>query len=185
MKTTHKKLVGGLLIGLLITSIGAVFATAQTDDTTDETTDETTPQFPFGGRHGMGELGPFAFNLTDEQQTELQDIITAMTDENATFEEIQAAIQEKLDEYGVLDTRLDNEIAQTEQRLTILNREKELRSEGYSWSEINTIIQDEFDLENSTGRGPGMMNDYGFGHGHGRGPHGGPQDFTSTEKSDQ
>jgi len=48
--------------------------------------------------------------------------MTTFRDQNATPEEIQTAIQEKLDEYGVLDTQLDNEIAQTEQRLIILNR---------------------------------------------------------------
>ena len=74
--------------------------------------------------------------------------MTTLREQNATRNEIQTAIQEKLDEFGVLDTQLDNEIEQTQQRLTILNRQKELRDEGYSWDEINTIIQEEFDLEN-------------------------------------
>lgn len=174
MKTTHKKLVSGLLIGLFITAIGAVFATAQTD----ETTQETTPTIPFEGRHGHG---PFAYNLTEEQQTEIEDLLATLREENATRDKIQAAIQEKLDEYGVLDAQLDNEIAQTQQQLTILNRQKELRNQGYSWDEISSIIQDEFDLENTMHMGYGMTYDHGFGPG----PCGGPHEFMSGEEIEQ
>jgi len=177
MKTTHKKLVGGLLVGILIATVGAAFATGQTDDTTDD----TIPQIPFGGRHGMNGLGPFASELTDAQQSELEDLMTTLRDQNATPEEIRTAIQEKLDEFGVLDTQLDNEIAQTEQRLTILNRQKELRNEGYSWEEIRNIIEDEFDLQNTTGAGQDMM----FEHGFERGPCGGSRGFITSEESDQ
>ena len=81
MKSIHKKLVGGLLIGMLIATIGAVFATGQTDGTTDDdTSDDTTPQIPLRGRHGMNRLGPFASNLTDAQQTELEDLMTTLRD---------------------------------------------------------------------------------------------------------
>jgi hypothetical protein len=178
MKTTNKKLVGGLLIGLLFSAIGAVIATAQTD----ATINETTPSILFGGRHGMNGLGPLSTYLTDEQQAELNDTIASLRDQNATHEEIQAAIQEKLDEFGVMDIQLDNEIEQTQQRLTILNREKELRGQGYSWDEINTIIQEEFDLENTTCMGFGMTFDQGFGPG----PHGGgPHNFMSGEEIEQ
>ena len=56
MKPTHKKLVGGLFVSLLIATVGAAFATAQiddaTDDTTDDATDNTPPQMRFGGKHG-------------------------------------------------------------------------------------------------------------------------------------
>jgi hypothetical protein len=177
MKTTHKKLVGGLLVGLLIATIGAAFATGQTDDTTND----ILPEPPFGDRQGMIGLGPFGSELTDEQQTELEELLTDLRDQNATPEEIRTAMQEKLDEFGVLDTRLDNEIAQTEQRLTILNRQKELRNDGYNWDEISGIIEDEFGLENATGIGWDMMGGHGFGHG----PHGGPRDCMVPEESDQ
>jgi len=185
MKNTHKKLIGGLFAGLLIATIGAAFATGQTDDATDvatsDTINDTPQQTPFGDRHGM--KGPILFGseLTDQQQTELEDLMTSLRDQNATPDEIRAAMQEKLDEFGVFDTRLDNEIAQTEQRLTILNRQKELRNEGYSWDEINNIIADEFDLENATGIGWDMMDGHGFGHR----PCGRPQEFMPTEESDQ
>jgi DNA-binding transcriptional MerR regulator len=112
----------------------------------------------------MNEFGPFASDLTDEQQTELEDLITTLKDQNVTPDEIQTAIREKLDEYGILDTQLDTEIAQTEQRLTILNRQKELRNEGYSWDEIRNIIEDEFGLENTTGVGWDMMGRQRFEH---------------------
>jgi hypothetical protein len=183
MKTTHKKLVGGLLVCLLIATIGAAFATGQTDDTTDNTTTDTPPERPYGDHHGMMGVGTFGYNLTDEQQTELEELMTSLREQNATPDEMRTAIQEKLDEFGVLDTRLDNEIAQTEERLTILNREKELRNEGYSWDEITSIIEEEFSLENTTGFAMDMMGGGRGGPGHG--PQGSPQDFTAPEESDQ
>ncbi len=152
MKTTNKKLIGGLLVGMLVATIGATFATGQTDGTSDD----TIPQIPFGGRHKMNMFGPFASDLTDEQQTELEELTTTLRDQNATHEEIQTTIQEKLDEYGILDTQLDNQITQTEQQLTLLNRQKELRDEGYSWDEIKDIIEEEFDIQNNTGVFHGM-----------------------------
>jgi hypothetical protein len=176
MKPTHKKLVGGLLIAMLIATIGAAFATATGQ--TDGTTDDAIPQMPFGGRYGMNRLGPFASELTDAQKTELKGLMATLKTQNATPEEIRTAIQEKLDEFGVLDSRLDTEIAQTEQRLTILNRQKELRNEGYNWGEINTIIHDEFGVQNTTGFGPGMMNGSGVQQGLCGGLHG----FISSEK---
>ena len=185
MKNTHKKIIGGLLVSLLIATVGAALATGQTDDETeDQTSDIPTDAYPemrFGGRHDMMGFRPFGYNLTDEQQTELEELMTSLRDQNATPAEIREAIQEKLDEFGVFDTRLENEIAQTEQRLTILNRQKELRDEGYSWDEINSIIQDEFGLENATGIGWDMMGGHGFGHG----PRGGPRECSPPEESDQ
>lgn len=166
MKNSHKKLVGGLFVGLLIATIGAALATGQTDETTkdgsSDTIDYIPPQFPFGDRKGLMEFGPCGSELTDEQQTELEELITSLRGQNATAFEIRTAIQEKLDEFGVFDTRLDNEIAQTQQRLTILNRQKELRDEGYTWDEINSIIAEEFDLENAIGLGWDMMDGQGF-----------------------
>jgi hypothetical protein len=189
MKTTHKKLAGGLLVGMLIVTIGAAIATGANDDTTDDTTEDKTtnnpPQGPFGDHHGMRGFGMFGSELTDEQQTELEELRTSLREQNATPDDMRTAIQEKLDEFGVLDARLDNEIAQTEQRLTILNRQKELRDEGYSWDEITSIIEDEFDLENATdiGIGWGMMGRHGgFGHG----PRGGPRaECNAPEESEQ
>ena len=182
MKTTHKKLVGGLLVSLLIATIGAVVATGQTDDSTNDTTNDTPLQLPFGDHHGTIGLGPFGSELTDEQQTELDELMTSLRNQNTTPDEIRTAIQEKFDEFGVLDTRLDYEIAQTEQRLTILNRQKELRNEGYSWHEINSIIEEEFGLENVTGIGWDIMSGHG---GLGHRLDGGPRDCIASEESDQ
>jgi hypothetical protein len=126
-------------------------------------------------------IGPFASNLTDGQQTEIWTIISDLRNKNATLDEIRTAIQEKLDEFGVLDTWLTYEIAHTEDQLTILNRQKELRDEGYSCEEIRNITQDEFDLENITGPGQGLISDIGFGHG----PRGGSYGFIPPVESDQ
>jgi Spy/CpxP family protein refolding chaperone len=178
MNTKNKKLVGGLLIGLVFTAICTVLATAQTNDATQETT--TPPPVQFGGHHG---LGPLAYNLTEEQRTEIEDLLTTLREQNATMNETQAAIQEKLDEFGVLDTQLDNEINQTELRLQILNREKELREQGYSWYEINTIIQEEFGLEDTMGPDFGMAFDHGFGPG--PNDYGIPPELSSGEEIQQ
>ncbi|MCU0851266.1 MAG: hypothetical protein MUC80_08385 [Candidatus Thermoplasmatota archaeon] len=179
MKTTHKKMVGGLLIGLLIATIGAVAATGQTDDTTDETTDDLTPlEHSFGDTHGLMVGGMFGYNLTDEQSSELEELMTSLREQNATPDEMRSAIQEKLDEFGVLDAQLDNEIARTEERLTILNREKELRDEGYSWNQISSIIEEEFGLENVTGFAMGMRGGRG---GPGHEPRGCPKKLAMPE----
>ena len=177
MKTTRKKLVAGLLIGTLIVSIGATFATGALDDATTNTT--VLP--PTDTNHGMYGIGPFASNLTDEQQTEMWSLITSLREENATPEEMKAAIQNKLDQFGVLDIWLSSEINQTEQKLAILNRQKELRDEGYSWADVRNITQDEFDLQNMTGLDQGLMNDIGLHHG----PCGGSDGFIPPEESDQ
>jgi DNA-binding transcriptional MerR regulator len=177
MKPTQKKLIGGLLAGLLIATVGAALATGQTDNTTND----TTPKISFEGRQTMNRLGPFASQLTDEQRTELNDLMTTLREQNATPDEIRTAVQEKLDEFGVFDTQLDNEIAQTEQRLTILNRQKELRNEGYSWNEINNITQAEFGLQNATGIGLYHLGSHGFGHE----PCGGPRGFMTGKKPEK
>ena len=185
MNTTHKKLVGGLLTGLLLATVGAAFATGQTDDSTDDqeigTLRDTPLQMPFGERPGRMVLESFASELTDEQQTELQELMTTLREQNASPDEMRAVIQEKLDEFGVLDANLDDEIARTEQRLTVLNRQKELRNEGYSWDDIRNIIEDEFGLENETSIGWDVMGGRGCGHG----PRGNPREMTPPEESDQ
>jgi len=163
MKTTSKKFVGGLVVVIIITTIGVIIANAQTDDTSSD----DLSQKPYEGRRQMcgpepypsneTKFKPFFYNLTEEQKTELNELIQSLKDSGANSSEIRNAIQEKLDEFGVLDEQLDNAIEETQQRLEILNREKELREQGYSWNEINQIIQDEFGLEAPVGEGQGMM----------------------------
>jgi len=192
---TRKKLIAGLMAAMIIGTIGAVFVTAQTNETTpysttqkmpwNNTQDQNRTRFFDGNMtHRMGMFGCFDYNLTTDQQTELQQLITTLRDQNATPQEMQAATQQKLEEFGVFDTQLDNQIAQTEQRLTILNREKELRNQGYNWTEVRNMIQDEFDLQNSTNGDLGTIQGQGFGRGPNRGPNGG-KDFIPDEKIDQ
>jgi len=191
---TRKKLIAGLTAAMIIGIIGAVFATAQTDGTTlDSTThkmsrntqDQNRTRFFDGNMtHGMGMFGCFDYNLTTDQQTELQQLMTTLRDQNATPQEIRAAIQQKLEEFGVFDTQLDKQIAQTEQRLTILNREKELRNQGYNWTEVRNMIQDEFDLKNSMNGDLDTNQGQGFGRGSCRGLNGG-RDFITNETVNQ
>jgi hypothetical protein len=83
-------------------------------------------------------------------------------------EDLKTTMQQKFEEYGIemptRDEMLDEHIAQTEQRLEILNRQKELRVEGYEWEDISEIIQEEFDIDF-----PEVGARVRFGHRHCRG----------------
>ena len=167
MKTTSKKIVGGLVVVLIITTIGVIIVNAQNNDTNSD--DSYQKPFMFNrqmcrdepSRSNETKLGPFCYNLTEEQQTELKDLIENLKESGANFSEIRKAIQDKLDEFGVFDEQLNNAINETEKRLEILNREKELRDQGYSWEEINQMIQDEFGINAPIGEDHGMMFRYG------------------------
>ena len=145
------------MIAAMLAVIGAVFVTAETGEDAGETENW---HLPFGER-GFGFGG--GAELTDEEQEEIDALITSLSEEGATDEEIREAVSELLDELGILDDRLDAAIEQTEERLEVLNRQDELRDQGYTWDEINEIISEEFDLEYPIGIGGGMM--------HGRGCH--------------
>ena len=147
MKKPVTKIVGVLMVATILATIGAVLVGAETDDAS-ETEDWHMPLFCREKMFGHRGIRP---ELSDDQQAEIDALITNLTEEGASCEEIRVAIDEKLDEMGILDEQLDNAIEQTEQRLEILNRENELRDQGYSWEEINEIIQEEFDLEYPAG----------------------------------
>ena len=116
-KTNSKKLVGGLLVVMLVATIGAVLVSAQESE-----------GGMFWGKRG------FMTELTDEQR-----------------EEMKTTMQQKFEEYGIemptRDEMLDKQLEHAEQRLEILNRQKELREQGIEWEEIRDIIQEEFELE--------------------------------------
>jgi len=166
MKSTRKKIVGGFLVAILVATIGAVIVSAQTEDTSME--DLSTGTFWHRGRR-CGEA-PFMAELTVEQREELEVLITSLQDDDATPEEIKTVVQEKLKEFGIevptIDERLDMKIEKTEQRLEILNRQKELLEQGYTMEEIRDIIQEEYELEEMFGEGQGMMSRRGFKRGH-------------------
>jgi len=195
MKKMNKKLIGGLTIVTFIAIVGVVFAAAQTDGVTknnilsmnfwrgqsaNETNKNCTVSKNFFGRASMNRYSPFLSDLTPAQQAELQTLITTLKNQNATPQEIQAAIQQKLDQYGIFDKQLNNEINRTEQRLQILNREKELRAEGYSWVNITDMIQKEFNITAFDCNGQKMGFPYHFTPGSPKGPHG----FMSGKDSD-
>jgi len=186
----NKKLIGGLTVVTIITLAGVVFASAQTGGvmntsifptniwqrpSANETQKHNGTMRNFYGRAPMPGYGPFFADLTDAQQTDLKNLIETMRSQNATPQEIQTAIQQKLDEFGVFDRQLNNDINQTELKLRILNREKELRAEGYSWENISSIINQEFNLTNNRcfgfDMGPVSVNP--------RGPHGNPHGAVS------
>ena len=143
MKKQGTRIVGGLIVAMLMATIGAVLVSAEAENA-GETEDW---HLPFHGRGNMFGHRTFDNELTDEQQAEIDALITSLNEEGASSEEIREAVFAKLSEMGILDERLDSAIEQTEQRLEILNREQELRDQGYSWEEINEMIQEEFVLE--------------------------------------
>ena len=147
MKKQGTRIVGGLMVAMLMATIGAVLVSAETENAS-ETEDW---HLPFHGRGNMFRHGTIDNELTDEQQAEIDALITSLNEEGASSEEIREAVFAKLSEIGILDERLDNAIEQTEQRLEILNREQELRDQGYSWEEINEIIQEEYVLKHPSG----------------------------------
>jgi hypothetical protein len=170
MNTRGKTLFGVLVAVSVVVILGALFASAQMKSTNQN----TTSGWPFWGRSPSGESKSFCMNnttrpiprweqqskgwpypfysgLTAEQKQELNDTIANLRQQNVTPQEIRATIQEKLDEFGVFDIQLDSTINRTQLRLTILNREKELRTQGYNWSQINTMIQQEFGQNISLG----------------------------------
>jgi len=107
-------------------------------------------------------------DLTDEQQEEINALRQDLIDQNATHEEIQEAINAKLREFGIdiptRDEMLDEEIERTSQRLDMLERQMELREQGYAWEEIHEIIQEEYDIEDM---GPPAFNHGGKDRFHG------------------
>jgi len=126
MKKTTKRVFGGLMIAMLIATIGAVVVSANP--------------------------GLFA-ELTDEQRQEIRDYKNNLIEQGYTKEEVHEAMKEKLEEYDIeLPTReemLDKKIEHTEQKLEILYRIKELIEENpeITEEEIKEIIEEEFDIE--------------------------------------
>ena len=102
-----------------------------------------------------------------------RNFMAQLTDEQR--EDLQAMMQQKMEEYGVemptQDELLKKQIQQTEQRLERLNRQRELREEGYEWEDIQEIIQEEFGLEFPEA-GQCMQFGHGFRHGASCGPFG-------------
>ncbi len=138
------------MVAIIIVTIGAVLVSADTDETDEEKT-QRNPWGIWSRRSMCFNPGLLFYELTDQQEEEIMQMKETMIDEGATCEEVREAIMEKLDEWGILDKRLDNAIEQTELRLNMLNRQKELREQGYSWEEIQQIIQDEFEIEEPFG----------------------------------
>jgi len=145
MKKPGMKLVAGLIAAMIVGTIGAVLVSAEAYD--DDETNEW--HVPFD-RKNIGVLRAIPSELTDDEQAELDALVTSLNEEGASCEEIREAVFAKLNDMGILDEQLDIAIEQTEQRLEILNRGNELRDQGYSWEEINEILQEEFVLGHAT-----------------------------------
>lgn len=134
-----------MIIIAFIATLTVILVTAETDDENDE----EKSSFEFRHEKRRGEHQPYTFNLTEEERIEIELLRESMIEEGATPEEIHEAVTTKLAEFGFdlpdRDEQLDNEIEQTKKQLEILERQKELRDEGYSWDEIQDKIEEEFD----------------------------------------
>jgi hypothetical protein len=199
-RTTTKKLFGGIMIVSLVTTIGAILGTAETDDRMIDkenpfdrfelgrsaggyqpfypvmSNDSMDVDMSFGhfrGDEAMNRSLPFFSELTEEQQNEIESLREDMINNGATPEEIREAVTLQLKEYGIeiqsRDDMLDDEIERTAQRLEILERQKILREEGYSWEDIKNIIAEEFENELQEGHQSGLPPDDGFHRVQGKG----------------
>ena len=181
-KATTKKIIGGFLIVLLVATIGAVIASADTDDSDGN----EGWKFPFWGKRNMHIGIPFKSELTDEQIEELKELKENLEAEGKNPEEIREAIKEQLELYGIefptIEERLDNAIANTEQRLEVLEYIKGLIIENpdLTREEIRDLVQEEFDLDLPEGFGCGMRFRQGFRCGY----YAGSRDFSNNGDSE-
>ncbi len=191
----HQNIImGGLLAAVLLITIGAAFTSAQLSVTTAvdtntgqhsmvtpppawRNTSDANATDPGSLRMGSGyDWVPPGVNLTEAQQAELNTTIAQLLAQNASHDSIRNAVQALLDSYGVYDAQLQTDINQTSRQLAILNRQKDLRTQGYNWSAIRTIIADEFGEDAAMGVNTmapqhGMMSTpQGFGPGLNREP---------------
>ena len=149
-KATQKKILGGTLIVLFLSILGAVLVTAELDDAEDVPDDSTNfPDFRFGRLNCRQE--PYMSELTEEQQEEINNLRQSLTEENATQEEIREAINDLLTEFGIelpdRDDILDDQIERTIEKLELLELQKQLREEGNTWEEIEDILAEEYDFD--------------------------------------
>jgi uncharacterized protein YpuA (DUF1002 family) len=138
-----KKIIGGLIVVSILATIGAVIVSA---DINENGKDKNWP-FRFKARH------QFFSELTEEQRDEIKEIKDTMLEEGKTKEEIREAIKLQLESYGIevptIEEKLDNSIANTEQKLDILNYIKEALDENpdLTKEDIRNLVEEEFDIE--------------------------------------
>lgn len=189
----HPLIAGGLLAIVLIAGLGTVYATTAQTNSNSQTTAPSIPsnQSGFHGRCGRfngtapdmprGPMmaGFYGMNLTASQRAQLNKTMQTLRAQNATPQEMRAAMFQQLEAFGVLDAQLNASLSSTQRRLTILNREKELRSQGYNWTTIESMIAQEY--------GQNATQDYGndFGMMNGPGPHGGRPQCGMMNRPDQ
>ena len=168
-KSTQKKIIGGTLIAVFLSILGAVLVTAELDGTED--TDDDTTDFPdFGFGRKLCGREPYMSKLTEEKQEEIYNLRQSLLEENATMEEIREAINDKLTEFGIevptRDDLLGDQIERTTQKLEMLEVQKQLREDGYTWDEVDDILVEEYNVTMPMDH-HGMMGPRG-----GRGMHG-------------
>ena len=143
MNKQQKKIFGGVLIVILLATIGAVLVSA-------ETTNNSTMFKPMFGCKSNQFIQPIYKKLTEDQKQELHELFKDLKENDATPEEVRNAVTEKLESWDLdipsRDEMLDQQIQNAQNHIEILERKKELREEGYEWDEIQEIIQEEFDL---------------------------------------
>ena len=180
-KSTQKKILGGTLIVLFLSILGAVLVTAELDDAEDVPDDSTNfPYFRFVRLNCRQE--PLMSELTEEQQEEINNLRQSLTEENATQEEIREAINDLLTENDIelpdRDDILEDRIERTTEKLELLELQKQLREEGNTWEEIEDILAEKYDFDPSLNHHDMM----GFRGGKGMGP--GPGHFENPFNED-
>ena len=148
-KKISKKIIGGLIIISIIATIGTVIVSA---DISDDKGDKNW-FFPCKGKESKIGMHAFFYELTEEQREEIKNTKETLEEEGKTPEEIRDAIKQLLESYGIdlptKEERLDNAIANTEQRLEVLEYVKELITENpeLTKEQIRHLVEEEFDID--------------------------------------
>ena len=159
-----KKIIGGLIVVSILATLGAVLVSADIS----ENDEEKNCSIGFRGKKSMIGRHPFFNELTEEQREEINEMKTTMEEEGKTPEEIREAIKLQLESYGIeiptIEERIDNAIANTEQKLEILNYIKEALAENpdLTKEEIRNLVEGEFDIEFPEFNDNGMNFQHGF-----------------------
>ena len=144
-----KKIIGGLIVASILATVGAVIVSADII----ENEENSNWPFAFACKRQMNYRHQILSELTEEQREEIKELKETMDEEGKTPEEIREAVKLQLESYGIeIPTReeiLDDAIANTEQRLEILNYIKDLITENpdLTREEIRDLVEDQFDLD--------------------------------------
>jgi len=121
MKKQQKKIFGGVLIVILLATIGAILVSA-------ESTNDSTMFKPMFGFRSNQFMKLIFEELNEDQKQELHDLLKDLKENDATPEEIRNAVTEKLESWDLeiptRDEMLDQQIQNAQKQIEILRNKK-------------------------------------------------------------